>query len=269
MAPRVAFLLYGFIEGQASGQGVIFRRSGTRAWHRRLWKDMEAGMAISSTPRDYRTLVAVASLIVGPLIMAIGDLLHPEERMAPHEQTAILVQDAARWYTAHLLLFIGMVFFIPGFLALAALAEAHRPAIGYAARILIVMGAAAFASIFVGEMLVGQFVLDGADPAAATALLESMFSGPIVGAVAPAMLAFFVGTALFAITMMRSGSGPGLGAALILLGALLILAEILTAQVILSQAGNILIFGGSALTAWRLLQGTAGQPPDDLQAFGS
>jgi hypothetical protein len=39
-------------------------------------------MAIASAPRDYRTLIAAASLIAGPLLMAIGDLLHPEERMA-------------------------------------------------------------------------------------------------------------------------------------------------------------------------------------------
>ena len=78
-------------------------------------------MAISSSPRDYRTLIAAASLIAGPLLMAIGDLLHPEERMAPPEQIAILVDHASRWYTAHLLLFVGMVLFIPGLLALAGL----------------------------------------------------------------------------------------------------------------------------------------------------
>jgi hypothetical protein len=37
------------------------------------------------------------------------------------------------------------------------------------------VGTAALASIFVGEMLVGRFVLDGADTAEATDLLESMF----------------------------------------------------------------------------------------------
>ena len=97
-------------------------------------------MAISSAPRDYRTLIAAASLILGPLLMAIGDLLHPEERMAPAEQIAILVDHASRWYTAHLLLFVGMMLFIPGLLALAALTEARKPAVGYAARILVMVG---------------------------------------------------------------------------------------------------------------------------------
>ena len=216
-------------------------------------------MAISSAPRDYRTRIAAASLIMGPLLMTIGDLLHPEERMAPSEQIAILVDHASRWYTAHLLLFVGMMLFIPGLLALAALTEARKPAAGYAARILILVGTAAVASIFVAEMLVGRFVLDGGDPAAATDLLESMFSGPMVAAVGPAMLAFFVGTAAFAIPLMRSGSRVGWAAAIILLGTLLILAEILSAQVILSQIGNILAFCGSATAAWLILRGETGE----------
>jgi len=216
-------------------------------------------MATSSAPRGYRTLIAAASLIAGPLLMAIGDLLHPEERMAPLEQAAILVGHASRWYTAHLLLFVGMMLFIPGLLKLAALTEARRPAAGYAARILTLVGTAAIASIFVGEMLVGRFVLDGADQTAAADLLESMFSGPMLAVVGPAMLAFFVGTAVFAIPLMRTGSRLGWAAAIILVGAVLILVEIISAQVILSQIGNILVFCGSAMVAWLILQDATGE----------
>jgi hypothetical protein len=216
-------------------------------------------MTISHALRDYRTLVAAASLVAGPLLMTIGDLLHPEERMAPVEQIAILVDDASRWYLAHLLLFAGMMVFIPGLLALAALTAARQPAVGYVARILMLVGVAAIASVFVGEMLVGRFVLDGADPAAAAALLGSMFSGPILAAVGPAMLAFFVGTVAFAVPLMRTGGTLRWAAALILIGTLFILAEILSAQVILSQIGNILAFCGSATAAWLILHGEAGE----------
>jgi hypothetical protein len=214
-------------------------------------------MALSSSPRDYRTLIAAASLLAGPLLMSIGDLVHPEERMAPAEQVAILVNDASRWYRAHLLLFIGMMLFIPGLLALAGLTEARKPAVGYAARILVLVGTAAFSAIFVGEMLVGRFVLDGADPAAATDLLESMFSGPLLAAVGPAMLAFFVGSALFGIPLIRAGGGFRWAAGAILIGVLLILGEILSAQVLLSQIGNVLVFLGSATAAWLMLHGAA------------
>jgi hypothetical protein len=216
-------------------------------------------MALTSSPRDLRTLVAAASLFTGPLLMSIGDLLYPKERMDPSEQVAILVGQVSRWYTAHLLLFIGMMLFIPGLLALSALTGARRPGLGYAARILILVGTAAISSIFVAEMLVGRFVLDGADPAVATDLLESMFSGPMMAAVGPAMLAFFVGTAIFAIPLIRAGGGLCWAAGAILIGVLLILAEILSAQVLLSQIGNVLAFLGSATAAWLILHGAGGE----------
>jgi hypothetical protein len=49
-----------------------------------------------------------------------------------------------------------------------------------------------------------------------------MFSGPILAAVGPAMLAFFVGTAAFAIPLIRTGSRLGWAAAFILIGTFLI-----------------------------------------------
>ena len=207
---------------------------------------------------DYRALIAAASLIVGPLVMTIGDLVHPEESMDTAEQIAIIVDHASYWYAAHLLLFIGMLLSVPGLLALAGLTAERNPAAGYAARILVLIGAAAFAAIFVGEMLIGRFVADGADTAAAVALLDSMFSGPMVAAVIPGALAFFVGTAAFATPLMRAGGRLRWIAVLYSAGALLILAEIVSAQVVLSQIGNFLIFCGGATTASLILRSESG-----------
>jgi hypothetical protein len=211
-------------------------------------------MRISPATRDYRTRIAAASLVVGPLLMTIGDLFHPEERMDSADQIAILVDHASRWYAAHLLLLIGMLLAIPGLLALASLTAERKPAAGYVARILVLIGVAAFASIFVGEMLIGRFVTDGADAATATALLDTMFSGPMVAAVGPGALAFFVGTATFAIPLWIAGGRLRWIAALYSIGALLILGEIVSAQVILSQIGNFLILCGGATAAWLTLQ---------------
>src|ERR1051325_8553618 len=89
-------------------------------------------------------VTTTVSLVVGPLLMSIGDLLHPEERMLPAEQIAIVVDHASRWYTAHLLLFFGILVFIPGFLGLTAFTAMLKPVVGYAARILIMIGTAGF-----------------------------------------------------------------------------------------------------------------------------
>jgi hypothetical protein len=188
--------------------------------------------------------------------MTIGDLIHPQERMDASEQIAILVNDASRWYASHLLLFLGIIVAIPGMLALAGLTERRKPAVGYAARILVLIGTAALAAIFVAEMLIGRFVTDGAEAAIATDLWNSMFSGPMVAAVMPTTLAFFVGIVLFAIPLIQAGGALRHMAALYVIGSLSILAEILSAQVILSQIGNALILCGGSLAAWLILRGS-------------
>ena len=115
---------------------------------------------LAATGRAERLTTSV-SLVVGPLLMSIGDLLHPEERMLPVEQIAIVVDHASRWYTAHLLLFFGIVLYVPGFLGLTALTAMLKPVLGYVARILVMIGTAGFASIVTGEMLASRLVLDG------------------------------------------------------------------------------------------------------------
>jgi len=80
--------------------------------------------------RGYQTVIGAASLAVGPLVMAVGDLLHPKESPDLGRQAAIIAEQATRWYLAHLLLFLGLVLFVPGLLTLAGLAAARRPRSG-------------------------------------------------------------------------------------------------------------------------------------------
>jgi hypothetical protein len=130
---------------------------------------MEAGMTALAAARKAERVTTSISLVVGPLLMTIGDLLHPEERMSPAEQIAIVVDHASRWYAAHLLLFLGILLFIPGFLGVTALTAVLKPVVGYAARVLIMIGAAGFASI---------------------SLWTNLFIGPVVAAVGPAVWRF-------------------------------------------------------------------------------
>ena len=207
-------------------------------------------MTALAAARRAENVTTSVSLVVGPLVMSIGDLLHPEERMVPAEQIAIVVNHALRWYTAHLLLFFGMLLFIPGFLGLTALTAMLKPVLGYAARILMMIGTAGFASIITGEMLASRLVLDGVGNAATISLWTNLFLGPVVAAVGPALLAFFVGTFMFAIPLLRGSERLRRPVALILIGALFVLAEILTARVVFSQIGNIVVLCGSAEAAW-------------------
>jgi hypothetical protein len=191
--------------------------------------------------------------------MSIGDLLHPEERMSPVEQIAIVVDHASRWYTAHLLLFFGILLYVPGFLGLTACTVMLKPVLGYAARSLIMIGAAGLASIVTGEMLASRLVLDGVGNAAPVSLWTNLFMGPVAVAVGPALLAFFVGIFLFAMPLFRGSERLRRPVALIVIGVLFVLVEILTARVVFSQIGNIVVLCGSAEAAWLIARaGTDG-----------
>ena len=118
---------------------------------------------ISPWKPSYLRIIPAASLVLGPLLMSAGDLIHPQEDADAAEQAAVIVEHASRWYAAHLLLFIGLLVLIPGILALTGLTAERKPAVGYTARVLVLVGVAAFCAVFVAEMLIGRYVSDGAD----------------------------------------------------------------------------------------------------------
>jgi hypothetical protein len=198
---------------------------------------------MNATPRRYHTVVGAASLIVGPTLMSVGDLLHPPESWDPVAQAAIVAASASRWYAAHLLLFIGMLLFVPGILAVTAIVSERRPAFGYAARVLMLAAVGALSAVFGFEMLLGRVAAAAGQPTAVT-LLETFMGPTIFPALAPGLLAFFVGTGL-AVAPLASSAGPLRAPALVFaLGTALILAEIISAEVLLSQIGNVLCLAG-------------------------
>jgi hypothetical protein len=109
-------------------------------------------------------------------------------------------------------------------------------------------------------MVLGHFVSSGADQAAAIALLATFQSGAVFGALMPALLAFFVGVAIAAVTL-ASKPGPYRWPVLTLaLGAAFILGEIILAQVLLSQIGNVLCLVAGIGFALPLLRGRGEVP---------
>jgi hypothetical protein len=65
------------------------------------------------------------------------------------------------------------------------------------------IGTAGFASIVTGEMLASRLVLDGVGRGGPISLWTNLFMGPVGAAVGPAVVAFFVGTIMFAIPLLR------------------------------------------------------------------
>jgi hypothetical protein len=151
-----------------------------------------------------------------------------------------------------------MLLFVPGILALTELAADRKPAAGYAARLLLLVSVGALSAVFVFEMLLGRFILAGADPSMAVSLLQTFQSGGIFGALGPGLIAFFIGTALVVVPLLSPTSPQRWPAIALALGALLIMGEIILAEVLLSQIGNILILVAGSGFASVLLRGRRG-----------
>ena len=80
---------------------------------------------------------------------------------------------------------------------------------------------------------------------------------PVSGFIA---LAFFLGAAVFTVPLMVASGPVRWPAVILLVGVLLVLAEVISSQVLLSQIGNLLIWSGSVAFAWLLVRGEAGAP---------
>ena len=201
----------------------------------------------------YRKLGA-ASAIVGPALMSVGDLFHPAESWDPAVQVQILTDSAARWYASHLLLFIGILVFVPGILSLSYLGAERRPTAAYVARVLMFISVGSLSAVFTFEMLLGRFLSTGGDQATAVVLFQAFQSGPRFGPIVPGLLSFVIGVAFFVRSLTPLDPDLRWPAYSFALGAALIFGEIVLAQVLLSQIGNILIFVGGIGFARHLLR---------------
>ena len=207
---------------------------------------------------SYRTTISAASLIVGPALMSVGDLFHPAEDWDPAVQVAIVAEAPMRWYAAHLLLFVGLLLFVPGIAALTSLVASRRRRAGYAARMLMFASVGALSGVFVSEMLLGRFISAGANQEAAITLFKVFQSPAVFAALVPGLLAFFVGVAL-AVFALATPAGPFRWPAVALgVGAALIMGEIILARVLLSQIGNIVMLIAGVGFARLLLKAPAG-----------
>jgi hypothetical protein len=98
-------------------------------------------------------------------------------------------------------------------------------------------------------------VSDGADRAAAVALFMTGMSGPVFGALLPGLLAFFVGIGLTVAALVSSLPPLRWPALLYAFGAACIIGEIVSAQVLLSQSGNVVMLVAGIGSARAMLRG--------------
>jgi hypothetical protein len=81
-----------------------------------------------TNPRAAAPRVAAGlAMIAAPLLLIVGALLHPTEADSAAEQMNVVRDNLSRWYTAHLVLLIGLGLLLPALLALAANLRGRAP----------------------------------------------------------------------------------------------------------------------------------------------
>jgi hypothetical protein len=205
--------------------------------------------------------IEILSLAIGPMLLSVGDLMHPAESLDAARQAAIIAEQPDRWYLAHVLILVGFALFLPGLLMLAAVVSARWPRTGQVGRLLILIGACGFSAMIALELLAGRLTL--LNPTTAQSILDARSSAPVALPLITMTLGFFIGSIMLMIRMIRGIPAVRWPTAGMLVGVLLIAAEIGSGQVVLSQVGNVLVWIGAIAFAVRLQRGDL----DDVAAM--
>ena len=119
-----------------------------------------------STSERLRKVATGVCLVVAPIGLLVGLLLHPQELMDPAKQLGIIAADPDRWALAHYIIAASAVVLTGAVLGLAHLIHERRPGQAIVGGAMGVVGATSLCAIAFGEATFGaQMGRAGADGA--------------------------------------------------------------------------------------------------------
>lgn len=153
-----------------------------------------------STSERLRKGATGVCLVVAPLGLLIGLLLHPQELMDPGKQLGIIASDPDRWAMAHFIIAASAVVLAGAVLGLAHLLHERRPGQAIVGGALGVIGASCLCAIaFAEATFAAQMGRTGTDGAILDAFGAVMTM--------PASYVMLLGTLMGPLGMMVLGSG--------------------------------------------------------------
>jgi hypothetical protein len=180
-------------------------------------------MTTESTTEVRRRLGA-AALVVGPLALLGGALVHPREVSDAGEQLRIAAGASNRWYVAHLLFIVAAVVLVPAVLTLGRRLRGHAPGLELWGTGLAVLGLSATAALVAVEGIGGWQLAQSPDREAAARVFDHLTHSAGVVPFALLGLALSVGLIVLAVGLARTGQAPAwqawtLGAGAVVLAA--------------------------------------------------
>jgi hypothetical protein len=210
--------------------------------------------------RLYR-LGTAAALIVAPLLLLIGNVIHPKEvgRGNELEQVGLIADAYARWQAAHVIGFVAILAFAPAVLGLAFLVRRRQPGYGLLAGGLALAGLLGLAAVIAIDGfawgIAGELSANSPlGPAGAAEVLSDLQGSEWSLPYYLTPLGFIAGTAMLAIGAARQGAVPMWAGVLLAVAVLMVGTETLIVSNAYFIAGAVVFLAGGIAMALPLLR---------------
>jgi hypothetical protein len=198
-----------------------------------------------SDSHPFRNMIAGLCMIVAPLLLLVGLVVHPESNSDEAAQLAIVRDNLDAWYASHLLLLVSIALAFPAVLGLMHMLRVRQAALGHVGGGLSLLGLLAF----VGIVAIDGFVLWQMAVAGAQGEMTALFQrlNDTAGVVIPLYvvgLGFAIGMVLLAAGLYRARAVQSWAAVLLAAGAVLnVVASVAYANWIGIVAAAFLLVG--------------------------
>ena len=217
-----------------------------------------------------RKTITGACLIAAPLVLLIGEIIHPVDKSDAADEVALVADNLGRWYAAHLIILVALALLIPAVLGLAHLIHERRPALAYTGGGLSLIGIIAVAAVVGADGIAGYFVADAsADSAVSVAVFDGLMDGARMMPLYLATLLLGIGLVVTAVGLYRSRVVAPWSAIVIGLGAILVDIGFPAGAVALVWAGMALLLVGMGPIGYAVLteSDTAWEHTPDFAGF--
>ena len=113
-------------------------------------------MTYLSDAHRFRKLVAGACMVLAPLVLLVGAVVHPEMETSEAAQLAVIVDEPDRWYVAHLILLCSVALAVPAVLGLMHMLREREVAFGHLGGGLALLGLLASTGVVAMEFVAWQ-----------------------------------------------------------------------------------------------------------------
>lgn len=208
-----------------------------------------------SDASHFRRLVAGSCLIIAPVVLLVGALIHPQGKEAAAAHLGVVAENPDRYYWAHAILLVGLALFLPVVLALMHLLRERGTTFGHVGGGLAMFGLfGATAVVAVDGIAVSQMGQPQANIEEMAALLDRIKESPgLRGVAVVAGVGLMLGVVLLAYGLWRTRAVQSWMAGGIAAGAIAFFVGVVTDNRIIFAIAFAIYLIALGPLGWRVL----------------